>query len=167
MIPPVTFTVVGTPVPQGSKRAFKTPGGAVVMAEANKAHKPWRAEVVAAARAEAPSEPFAGPVEVHLWFRFLPVASDPYRTYHASAPDIDKLARTVLDALSVARVIVDDARVCELAAHKRYCDAHETPGVSVYVFSLEDIEAQRRVSKKEAAAAARKAAKALAKQAAS
>lgn len=160
MIPPVTFTVVGTPVPQGSKRAFKTPSGAVVMAEANKAHKPWRAEVVAAARAVAPYRAFAGPVNVSLNFRFLPVASDPYRTYHASAPDVDKLARGVLDALKVARVIVDDARVCELNATKRYCADGEAPGVDVYVFSLEDSEARQREWKKEAAKAARRRAKA-------
>lgn len=161
----ITFTVVGVPVPQGSKRAFKTKTGAVVMtegatAEAAKRHKSWRAEVTDAARAVAPPEPFAGPVAVTLRFRFLPVASDPYRTYHVSSPDIDKLARSCLDALKVARVVVDDSRVCTLDATKRYCYPNEAPGVDVRVSDWTEHETFCRGLKKSQAAEARKAARA-------
>lgn len=160
----IAFTVVGIPVPQGSKRAFKTKSGAVVMtegatADAAKRHKSWRAEVTDAARAVAPPEPFAGPVSVTLRFRFLPVASDPYRTYHVSSPDIDKLARSILDALKVARIVVDDSRVAELTASKWYCAVGDAPGVDVLVQDLAGMEAMQRRWKKEAAAEGRKAAR--------
>lgn len=158
----VTFTVAGIPVPQGSKRAFKTKSGAVVMtegatAEAAKRHKSWRAEVTDAARAVAPPEPFAGPVSVTLRFRFLPVASDPYRTYHVSSPDIDKLARSILDALKVARIVVDDSRVWNLDAVKTYAGPGEVPGVDVEVTDDSSLEEMHRRWKKEAAAGARAA----------
>lgn len=152
----ISFTVIGTPVPQGSKRHV----GHGVMVEANKALPSWRDSVVTAARAVAPAEPLAGPVRVVLDFRFLPVASAPYRTRHVSAPDVDKLARAVLDALTIARVVVDDARVWDLHANKRYCEPSEAPGVGVVVEDTSEAEAIGREWKKEAAACARKAAKA-------
>lgn len=161
----VTFTVLGVPVPQGSKRAFKTKSGAVVMtegatAEAAKRHKSWRAEVTDAARAVAPPEPFAGPVAVSLRFRFLPVASDPYRTYHVSSPDIDKLARSCLDAMKVARIYVDDSRVWSLYVTKTYAEAGQAPGVDVLVDDYAAVERMQRETNKAAAAARRKAARA-------
>lgn len=161
----VSFTVLGTPIAQGSKSTVRRPNGTTWTAESGgkegqERHRSWRAEVTDAARAVAPPEPFAGPVAVTLRFCFLPVASDPYRTYHISSPDIDKLARSVLDALKVARVVVDDSRACSLQASKRYCDAGEAPGVDVTVEDWSRHEARRRGWKKRRAAEERKAAKA-------
>lgn len=160
----VSFSVVGIPVGQGSKRAFVHKGtGKAVMTEgvnaaAAKRHKSWRADLADAAAAVAPPEPFGGPVTVVMEFRFLPTTGDPYRTYHVSSPDIDKLARSVLDALKVARVVVDDSRVARLQATKTYCESFEMPGVSVQVTHLSATEARMRELKKDRAKAARKAA---------
>lgn len=161
----VSFSVVGVPIAQGSKHAFKTKTGKVVMVEgANAAaaarHKSWRSEVAAAARAVAPPEPFAGPVSVRLAFRFLSTASDPYRTRHASTPDADKIARLCLDALKVGRVVVDDSRVWQLIVAKRYCEADEAPGVDIDVRDDAEAEAEDRLRKKQVAKAMRAAAKA-------
>jgi Holliday junction resolvase RusA-like endonuclease len=55
--------------------------------------------------------------------------------WHASAPDIDKLCRAVLDALtSVAWV--DDRQVARLVASKRWPDEGEAPGASIRVHRL-------------------------------
>ena len=53
---------------------------------------------------------------------------------HAVRPDLDKLARAVLDALVGAGVIRDDAQVAELHATKGY---GERPGLAVALRSLE------------------------------
>lgn len=162
----ISFSVVGIPVGQGSKRAFVHKGtGKAVMTEgvnaaAAKRHKSWRAELADAAAAVAPPEPFAGPVTVTLRFRFLPTTGDPYRTFHATSPDIDKLARSVLDALTVARVMVDDSRVCWLEASKTYCTGVQMPGVDIRVADFSGHEAGYREMKKVAAATARKKASA-------
>jgi Holliday junction resolvase RusA-like endonuclease len=56
--------------------------------------------------------------------------------WHASTPDIDKLCRAVLDALtSVAWV--DDRQVARLVASKRWPDEGEAPGASIRVRRLE------------------------------
>ena len=46
--------------------------------------------------------------------------------------DIDKLVRTILDALAAAEVIVDDQIVASLTAEKRWCLAGQA-GVAVTV----------------------------------
>ncbi len=155
------FTVVGIAAPQGSKNVVTRPNGTRWVAEAGgkegqERHRSWRAEVVDAAAAVALLEPFSGPVKVELSFRFLPVASDPYRTHHVTKPDADKLARNVLDALVVARVVADDSRVAVLSCAKLYCLAGEKPGVDVEVTDLAHLEAEYRHFKKERAKAARK-----------
>lgn len=51
---------------------------------------------------------------------------------HVSKPDLDKLVRTVLDALTGV-VIHDDSQVCGIVAQKDYAD----PGVQVVVTMIE------------------------------
>ena len=55
--------------------------------------------------------------------------------HHASAPDIDKLCRAVMDALSSV-VWVDDRQVARLVASKRWPDEGEAPGASIRVRRL-------------------------------
>lgn len=163
----ITFTVIGTPVHQGSKVSVTRPNGTRWVAESGgkagqERHRSWRAEVTDAARAVAPAEPLSGPVSVHLRFRFLPVASDPCRTYHVTSPDLDKICRAVLDSLKVARVLVDDSRVAVLNASKLYCRPHETPGVTVTVDDMSGVETAWRVQMKRERVMARKKARLLA-----
>lgn len=138
------FAVPGIPVPQGSSRAFAR-GGRVVVTSDNARLRPWRSTVTAAAaeaRGDAPA--MAGPIRVRLGFTFPRPAghfgkrglrpSAP--VYPAVRPDLDKLVRAVLDALTESGCIRDDAQVVTLFAGKRYGEA---PGVSVIV-STEDIQ---------------------------
>jgi Holliday junction resolvase RusA-like endonuclease len=51
-------------------------------------------------------------------------------------PDLDKLARATLDALTTAQVVTDDAQVCDLWVSKRY----GIPGADVTVICTPDVE---------------------------
>lgn len=101
---------------------------------------PWRAEVVRQVRAQMVRGgpwPITGPVEVALTFRFLRPKSAPNRKWPDVRPDLDKLERAALDALSSrtgAGVINDDAQVVILRAEKQY---GERPGMTLTLRALE------------------------------
>jgi crossover junction endodeoxyribonuclease RusA len=135
------FFVPGIPAPQGSKRHV----GRGVLVESSKQLKPWRLDVTATARQawadRAPLEHAA----IDMEFVF-PRPKSHYRTgkraselrddaprHHTVKPDIDKLARAVLDALTWAAVLRDDSRVHTLTVGKRY---GQDTGVTV---TIEDI----------------------------
>lgn len=127
----IQFHVPGLPKPQGSKRHVG--GGRLV--ESSKDLKAWRRKVSAAARfAFHDVAPFTGPVFVDLLFR-LPRPKSHYRTgrfahllrddapeWVTTRPDVDKLVRGCLDALSGVGY-VDDALVVSLYTSKRYVAA--------------------------------------------
>lgn len=119
MTDPVTFSVEGLPAPQGSKRHV----GGGRMVESSRKVGPWRALVEVAAR-QAMTEPFTGPVAVTLTFHMPMPKSRPAKIrrlgtiWSSVRPDIDKLARSTLDALTASGIIDDDARVARLRADK-------------------------------------------------
>lgn len=148
------FFAHGRPQPQGSKRVFnRRGGGPPVMVEAGGSlHASWRREVKAAAFEAAAlaglAEPITGPVSVRLTFCFdrnigdygsgrngqAVKASAP--DYPTKPPDVDKLVRAVFDAITDAKVWVDDAQVVSVTAHKRLVDRFDrttAPGVDVVI----------------------------------
>lgn len=132
----IEFTVHGEPVPQGSKNQW---GG-----EANPRTRPWRAAVSAAAHdamtvssdhadiaIDSQRELLTDAVQVKVEFVFTRPKSH-YGTgknagilkggapeYVSRSPDVDKLARAILDGLS-GIVFRDDAQVAHLNVWKRY-----------------------------------------------
>jgi len=126
--------VHGRPAPQGSKKL----GEHGQLREQSPYLPAWRAEVKRAvyelykALGVAPGNLplLRGPVAVGVAFRL---------GGHARAdgpPDLDKLLRGVWDALTLARVWEDDARVVEvLGASKRLPGETELPGADIYVRS--------------------------------
>jgi Holliday junction resolvase RusA-like endonuclease len=153
----VSFMVRGVPVPQGSKRALvhRSTGRAVVIEQGGQRHKDWRQDVKAAAsRAMHPDGTWlpgmTGPVGVSLYFTMPKPKSAPKtrRTWPSKRPDLDKLIRLVLDAIT-GEIIADDAQVVQLLASKTY-PGEETPGdivkalardhtgVAVYVYQIVD-----------------------------
>lgn len=121
----IRFDVPGLPAPQGSKTAVVRGGRAVVLegkGPGRQRHVDWRTAVATVARAHAPERPIDGPVAVTIDFRLPRSKSWPKRlgdpAWHTTAPDLDKLARAVLDSLTHAGLIADDARVVRLAANK-------------------------------------------------
>lgn len=124
--------VPGRPAPQGSKRYL---GAGRPMIESSKAVEPWRADVRGTVARHHAGPPLAGAVEVQLGFVLpRPVSTPKRRTPPASKrPDLDKLIRAVLDAITSAGVWVDDSQVVDLRATKRLAEIGETPGCQVLV----------------------------------
>ena len=147
MRPEISFFTPGIPAPQGSKRAFVV-GGRARMVEDNAKTKPWRATVTAYARDAIGTEWDAtGPMKVHAVFYFPRPAShygtgrnaqqrkpSAPRLFKATKPDLDKLTRALLDALTDAGVWRDDAQVAYLEVLKRWSD-DTTVGVHVLIGS--------------------------------
>lgn len=131
------FHVAGVPIPQGSKNA-KCINGRAVMWEANPKLDQWRHTVYAAAIAyligkrQIP-QPLAGAVTVDLVF-VLPAPQKRVRDEPHVKPDLDKLTRAALDALTQAGAWADDSQVCALHVAKRYPTNGEGPGLHIQIY---------------------------------
>lgn len=119
----ICFTVYGTPVPQGSTRAFIPKGWTrPVITAANAKTKPWRQEVAAAAMAVMDrddymaSRPQAVRVECQFYFA-KPKAAPKDALFKTTKPDLDKLSRSLLDALT-GICFEDDSQVTQLWVNK-------------------------------------------------
>jgi crossover junction endodeoxyribonuclease RusA len=157
----IRLDVDGIPAPQGSKT--KMPNGAMVEGGSKtgrEKHASWRAAVTEAARAwveEHQAAPLDGPITLHVEFRFAPTAGDPHRLRHQVKPDLSKLLRATEDALVVARLIEDDARVWRVQMSKRYARPSETLGARIEIASDQEVEDTHRAHSKAEAKAARAA----------
>jgi crossover junction endodeoxyribonuclease RusA len=116
MRPRIALFVPGTPAPQGSKRHV----GNGRMIESSAAVGPWRERVALAAhnalRASA-QRPMVGPVTVILTFWMPRPKSARAGAAATKRPDLDKLVRAVLDALT-GIAFVDDSQVIRIDASK-------------------------------------------------
>lgn len=126
----VSFDVRGTAAAQGSMRHVGN-GRMVSMA---KKLPGWRKAIIAAAQEEiGPDfEPLDGPVAVQLRVFIARPKSTKFPEYPAGTPDLDKLQRAIGDALKLAGVISDDARIVTWHAHKLWAVGCE-PGASITV----------------------------------
>lgn len=123
----ISFHVAGTPASQGSKKVFN---GRLI--DADPKLKKWR-QAVALVAATQTREQWDCPVSVTCAFTFERPKARKWDVWKQSSPDLDKLCRAVLDALTMSGVIRDDARVAELRATKLY---DQTEGVWVTVAPL-------------------------------
>lgn len=133
----IQFHVPGKPQAQGSK----TKGRWGNIREANPELGPWRERVALAAyRALGEQRTLVtGPIVVGLEFvLYRPVSTPKTKTPPATKkPDIDKLERSILDALTHV-IWSDDAQVVTVFKHKRVAEVGESPGVSVWVDTAEN-----------------------------
>lgn len=137
----------GTPVPQGSKRAFVGKSGkAVVVDDRKKPLREWRGIVAHEVGEYAEAHPgnfplVAYPVRVSLMF-FMPRPKlhysakggikDSFLAFpHITKPDLDKLTRAIFDACT-GILWQDDSLITDVAASKRYADP-APPGVELVV----------------------------------
>jgi len=143
----IAFSVRGLPVPQGA--LVRSPSGGLYHRGRGRLDD-WRRALAQAARDELGDSALdAGPQSVVLEFllprpagHYLPAnRRRPERelragaaVWHDKAPDIDKLTRAALDALTGV-VWRDDRQVASLHVAKRYSDR---PGANVFVRRLED-----------------------------
>jgi crossover junction endodeoxyribonuclease RusA len=137
MIDQVSFTVRGRPVPQGGLTAYNRGSRAVLTHKRRPELEAWRDAIATEARTAVDDRVLmTGPVEVLIRFwlprprrHYLPANArrpEPVLRLDAPAyvdtmPDIDKLGRAVLDALSGV-VFGDDCQVARLLVDKRYAD---------------------------------------------
>lgn len=120
----IRFQVFGIPGPQGSKRHV----GNGRLIESSKKVKPWRQDVAAAAIAAMKEQkidaPLNGPLDLTVFFRLPMPKSRPAAVRRSGAgwswrkPDVDKLLRSTLDALTTSGLIADDARISRAIAVK-------------------------------------------------
>ena len=113
----IVLTIAGTPAPKGSLRCARNPNHSLY--EDNPATKPWRAKIADAARRVEQRPDKNQPLDVEITFTFDRPSSSK-RELPAVKPDVDKLVRTVLDALEDAGVLTNDSQVVDLTARKRY-----------------------------------------------
>lgn len=162
----IRLEVVALPAPQGSKKGFVVGKRAVIVDDNKPTLRSWRAAVVETAEAffadHPDEETIVDPVAIRVEFRFPKPVTDRHRHLHKGKPDLDKLLRSTLDALTNAAVIRDDSLVCSVSAVKRYAQHGETVGASIELEALGQVEQIAREASKLEAAAARKAAKAVA-----
>ena len=109
----IEFQVNGLPIPQGSMKVIN---GHIIHSQGS-ALASWRSQIALEAK-KAGAKPHLEPTEIDLIFT-MPRPKTVTRDYPSVAPDLDKLVRAVLDALtSVA--YRDDGQVVSINAHKQY-----------------------------------------------
>tara|TARA_R100000664_G_C2731839_1_gene122182 strand:- start:572 stop:997 length:426 start_codon:yes stop_codon:yes gene_type:complete len=137
----ISWTSTGIPAPQGSKRHV----GRGIMIEANKALPAWREQVVYDVINAAGGHVFTEGVSINLAFQFPRLKAHfnskgllkpKAPTFKTTKPDIDKLCRAILDAITIAGAIRDDSQCYALVAIKTYCDEGQYPGVSGTISDL-------------------------------
>jgi crossover junction endodeoxyribonuclease RusA len=136
----IKFFVPGIPAPQGSKRAL----GPGRMIEMSKNVGPWRERIALAAHNAMKGQPlFPGPAAIFIEV-VLPRPKSTPKSYTPAAikrPDIDKLARACLDAITGV-IIADDAQITELHATKRLAHIGETPGAALEIITFDPTTAR-------------------------
>jgi crossover junction endodeoxyribonuclease RusA len=124
----VKFTVYGKPQPQGSVRAFMPKGARFpVVTSDNKALKSWRQEIASVAMVEMNGTAMhTGPMHVMASFMFARPNSLPKRiTRKTTKPDVDKLLRGLLDAMT-GIVFRDDAQIIVASISKQFGEPERT-----------------------------------------
>ena len=129
--------IPGIPAPQGSAKAFPRRGGGVIVTHDNKHTVPWRVQIRSALYAWRPLLRLgrvqipAGPVVVRLEFVMPRRVREPkVLQAHTRKPDLDKLVRAALDAMTGV-LYKDDAQVVGVEASKRTANVGEMPGLHV------------------------------------
>lgn len=133
----LSFFVAGEPVPKGSFRAFNTGKGARIT-NSNPKTKDWELRIAMTAQERLLdwTPGYEGAVSVECDFRFArPKSASKNAVYKITRPDIDKIARAVLDGITGV-VIRDDSQVVQMTAFKRYAEKDAPVGVYITVKAL-------------------------------
>jgi len=154
---PLTFTVIGDPQPKGSTKILPIGGivarlrrgsvtlhsmrelmTSVIVTSDNPQVKSWQSRIAFEAtttlRQTPQFEGLGGAVSVQVEF-FLPRPTGLPKSYagpHLKKPDVDKLVRSLLDALT-GILWPDDSRVTAIVAGKAYAGLGEQPRAVVTV----------------------------------
>lgn len=120
------FAVLGDPQPQGSTKAFVIKGtNRAVVTSANSKNKPWRQDVSRSAMCAIRTSGFVPmmdgqAVELKVDFYFDKPKSTKKTVIHKTTrPDVDKLLRSVADALT-GIAFKDDCQIVKCVATKHF-----------------------------------------------
>jgi len=141
--PDVSFTVLGTPQHQGSKKYVPVGGQTIGIDTNDKKLRPWRREALLAADEAHGAVTLPGGVFVRVRFYFTRPANH-FGTgrnagvlkpnapiYKESKPDTDKLQRAIGDVLTQSGIIRDDTKIVHWDAAKMWSD-HDRVEVSIW-----------------------------------
>jgi crossover junction endodeoxyribonuclease RusA len=132
----VTFTVLGVPQTKGSTRLLFTKKGKAVVTSDNRNLRPWEHTVALCAVAGGVTVVETGPMRMDVEFVLpRPRSAKRSQSFQAKRPDLDKLVRAVLDALTGV-AWTDDGQVSVIQATKRYALTGEPAGASVTISAL-------------------------------
>ena len=131
-----TISVTGDPASQGSHAIMN---GRIVQVNSKK-HKAWRTAIVQACIQSLPADwvPLDEPVELIVNF-YMSKPASVKRSLPSVAPDLDKLIRSVGDALAIGGVYADDSRIVRISARKLYAQGIE-PGATISVKTIRHAE---------------------------
>lgn len=146
--PPITFDVIGDPKGQPRPRAFAFNGHARIY-NASTAEG-FKSQIALAAKPHIPFVPFRGALRLNLMFRFrrpqshfkasgLLVAKHSGMD-HTQKPDLDNLAKAVMDAMNTLKFWEDDAQICQLMLWKAWATDDQMPGCIVTLQALSSQE---------------------------
>lgn len=126
-------TVEGSPVPQGS---FRHVGNGRIIS-ANPKLNAWRETIAKQVTKQTAVRLIEGSCTVRLVFTLPRPKSVPIkrRAHPTTKPDLDKLIRATLDAISLPKyvqLLTDDSIVIDIHAAKRYAD-NTPPGVRIFI----------------------------------
>jgi Holliday junction resolvase RusA-like endonuclease len=126
----LTFFVPGKPIPQGSKNVSRQ---GFIYETTGKTLRPWRKAIASACPPGWLVEERTIPASVYLTFIMPRPKSTPKITPPAvKRPDLDKLTRAVLDALTGV-VWIDDSQVTNLTVEKHIAEPDEETGVDICI----------------------------------
>jgi Holliday junction resolvase RusA-like endonuclease len=128
--PIVSFHALGKPATKGSWRPVVRRGKARLIPQIQR-ERPWAETVAWAAKEAMAGRPLIDRgVEVAILFDFVR-PKNPAREFPTG--DVDKLARSCLDALT-GTILQDDVLVVSMDVTKRY--VAKDPGAHIYVYEL-------------------------------
>lgn len=147
---PVTFTVLGRAAQMGSKRIGRIKGRPVILDDNDEQKRNWANAVKCSAFSAMQGRTIIHePVRLEVVFRFLRPqshygsgknagrlkASAPQ--HHTQSPDLDKLVRCLVDALTGV-VWKDDRQVVQLVASREWTEGTECAQVVVSQFNNQE-----------------------------
>lgn len=138
MIPPKQMRVIGTPKAQPRARA--TARGKFARVYNPKTADGWKQAILLASQSKnLQKKPFLEGVHLRLLF-LMPKPKRPKCSVPVGKPDLDNLAKAVMDALTKAGWWKDDAQITTLVVDKQYTygTAHlSDPGVFIDAWEQE------------------------------
>ena len=136
MLNVVRFSVEGIPQTKGSTRQFIPKGWTrAIITNDNPKNKDWAKKVHTTAAYKFIGEtPWVGPVELNVIFWMKKPKSHPSKRFvwHTKKPDLDKIIRSIKDAMSGV-IYEDDRQIVHVNAWKFYATK---PGVDIEVLNL-------------------------------